>query len=1109
MAENPEYIGQLVWIFKNSWGEGWGENGFMIHLANEIYPKTPWSIGAIDDILTEEQEYEFIEPKDMDHDGYWNWGILPSYPLPPEACPGVSEIPDSDDSENRLGAFDENYCGIPVKPGMEVGIGPEVSAPYPVHNHGFYFFDQSSCTLTVHVSNPGTAQLNLAQTNTIQIEQENNSFWLETNPAILKTICMDGGLTIFKIGFEAEHPEEMCTARVKINLAPRDADLFNYFEFELVYHGCDLTGEDLYINGYEPISGFSLIPGDIYIERGGTFEVFGSLAMFEQSDIFVEPGGQLIVNGGLLTSACHNTLWNGVDIWGNPQQPQTLDYQGWVRILNGGSIEFAETAIETSNSPDFRGYPSGGIISCFNAVLRDNVSDVVMYPYTSTHPVTHEILGNFSRFKGTRFETSGDFYRLFATESDAHLTLDNVWGINIDGCTFINSSAMVNSTRGKGILSYSAGFNISPYCPYGNITPCPELIPCLFENLDYGIRGFNTNSHYAITIDSAFFNHNLRGIHLRLVEHSAIIKSTFDITDPEDIWEGADMVGLYLDEFTTGYKVQENNFIGPSTLSYKTYGIHLLNNDINQNEIYNNNFSSLYRGIMAVGNNRNGDEEDGGLCIKCNDFIVCLNDVIVMPEKDGYGNPIITENTGVAKRQGILGNGANDLAAGNTFSDVTSINYANEQGCGRIDYAYHWFNPDQANIIPDYSGDFFPNPDYDATYSKEESCPSLLDGSIIPSDEMISLINETNLIMAYQDTLDMTVDGGNTEILNYEVITSLPEEALVLRQDLLDESPYLSDTVMVSAIQNEEVLPAAMVRDILVCNPQAPKSRQIMTSLEQRQDTMPGYMMDEILQGVNVFSAKEILGQKLGDHDSKRNKAWNNLNLFFKNDTASMGAACDSLIRLFQNEDRLPAKYNLSFIHLSQNDSVHLFENLENIPIEFELTNQQLGIYNEYYELFNLLWQINSDSLVLDSAQIQTLFDLSTSSSTLPGNYASNLLIKEGLLNYDEPVYDVNVLKSVRVPNLNHKSEKEATHLIVFPNPAGTYFIAAYDITDFRIAGILSITDINGRQLKSIRLKDKQNQLVVSLTDFSAGIYLVKLFSGNSLIDSKKITLAK
>jgi hypothetical protein len=184
-------------------------------------------------------------------------------------------------------------------------------------------------------------------------------------------------------------------------------------------------------------------------------------------------------------------------------------------------------------------------------------------------------------------------------------------------------------------------------------------------------------------------------------------------------------------------------------------------------------------------------------------------------------------------------------------------------------------------------------------------------------------LNETNLISAYEDTLASTIDGGNTEGLNFEVLTSYPEEALTIRQELIEKSPYLSDTVMISSIEKDDVLPSAMIRDILIQNPQAPKSTKILKALDERQDTIPDYMMEEIMQGVNTYGAKELLEQELGGHIAIRDRAWNKLNLYFKNDTANRNASFDSLISLNIDESRLCCKYKLAFMYLDKNDSIN------------------------------------------------------------------------------------------------------------------------------------------------------------------------------------------
>jgi hypothetical protein len=138
------------------------------------------------------------------------------------------------------------------------------------------------------------------------------------------------------------------------------------------------------------------------------------------------------------------------------------------------------------------------------------------------------------------------------------------------------------------------------------------------------------------------------------------------------------------------------------------------------------------------------------------------------------------------------------------------------------------------------------------------------------------------------------------------------------------------------------------------------------------------------------------------------------------------------------------------------------------------------------------------------------LLEISSISNSLPAIFASNLLIKDGVLIYNEPVYlGEGFVKSVDVPAKKTDIKDERSALKLFPNPAGNYFIAMYDLIGKEDPGILTITDISGKSLISIQLKDKQNQVVVPSKDFPQGSYLVNLIVGNNLVCSAKLIITK
>jgi hypothetical protein len=182
----------------------------------------------------------------------------------------------------------------------------------------------------------------------------------------------------------------------------------------------------------------------------------------------------------------------------------------------------------------------------------------------------------------------------------------------------------------------------------------------------------------------------------------------------------------------------------------------------------------------------------------------------------------------------------------------------------------------------------------------EDGCPPTEEpgGGGSGKDEFMEDMNtaEEN-ISSTRANLDVLVDGGDTEGLNTEVETSIPPETIQVYNELMDKSPYLSDTVVSSAIEKEDVLPNAMIRDIMVANPQTAKSNELMDKLDERWNPLPEYMKAQILQGKSIVSIKEQLESELSAYKLQRAKAFNGLVRWFMNDTLNPVASSDSLVQ--------------------------------------------------------------------------------------------------------------------------------------------------------------------------------------------------------------------
>jgi hypothetical protein len=540
--------------------------------------------------------------------------------------------------------------------------------------------------------------------------------------------------------------------------------------------------------------------------------------------------------------------------------------------------------------------------------------------------------------------------------------------------------------------------------------------------------------------------------------------------------------------------------------------MYISNSGKDPNEVYKNDFKNLDYGIVAYGINR--DEEGAGLCLKCNNFETCTSDIHVIPQNDGYGNWLQGREMGIASMQGT--GGSDTAPAGNTFTDVDefpqTFNYFNHENCNLIDYHHHQTYPPEFIIEPSpRSVEMVHLTQEDADYENEDhACPSNFGGgSLNLSLEKNTINSENEQIVIYYDSIQELKDGGDTYSLNLDVYNSTTDEAYEIRQQLLDESPYLSDTVMKSAIYKENVLPNALIRDVLVANPQSAKSSEILEKVDERMDPMPDEMLEEILEGRTYKGNLELMQDKLAGHQTKKYASLRKLESFYKLDTLDFQGCQDSLISLWECESDPFARYRLAFLYLHKGDSLNCFSTLNSIPQLNELSPDESFEFDEYSELLSLLWSLKNGTINLDSLTACQLFALAASKS-VPGTLARNILVAAGLAEYQEPIYLADELKSSRVfPEKKRNHFNSDQKLKVFPNPAKDYIIVSYDLTGLQGNFDIEIINPEGKVLICQNLPGTENQAFISTASLPSSPYTLRLINDNSSIEALKIIILR
>ena len=851
---------------------------------------------------------------------------------------------------------------------------------------------------------------------------------------------------------------------------------------------------------------------EIRVCSGSTLTIKSEVGFVPDGKLIVERGGNLVIDGGTVT-AQDTMLWKGIEVWGTKSMPpDSILAHGKVELKNGAIVEYAQTGIATIKMSESQGggggggegeieptpdyaYAGGRIVAYDSSIIRNCVTGVKFYPYDYDQT---------SGFTGVTFATT-DTLLASGEDFNAGVYLNRVKGIAFKGCIFKNTRStgeVAQNKRGIGIYSFDSEFDVMEYCN-GISSPCPAeyIQPCRFRKLYYGIKALNSLTTSTFTVDTAVFDNNVRALYAGAVDDITVTRSRFELGNSFD---GAR--GIYLDE-CTGYTIEENEFIEEGN---ETIGIVVNQSGGDLNEIYLNRFVDTKFGILTQNENRATDGT--GLQIKCNEFVDNGYDLAVT-----HNLPQMTKLTGIAKYQGSSDT-LPDAPAGNRFSwtGPTGVPTDINNGAQHVTYYYHSNAPTYFQLQPQYytTSTVTIEPNYLAGWNPDQSCPSHIDttgggghGESELKGMMAALETSADSIGQLIEALE---DAGDTESLEWEVGLSTPAQSLEVYNELMGASPWVSDTVMATAIEKESVLADAMIRDVMVANPESAKDDVLLQKLEERTNPVPEYMLGQILQGRGLVSVYGDLMARQSYYRQQKAQALKRLKHWYKKDTLNPTASVDSLMKLLRQEHTLNALYGLAFIHALEGEWALGQDVLDSIPLQFNLSGDELAAHTDMTGYFELLESINGAEL--DSLQVVSLYNMALASEGRAGVYARNTLLVLGEMEYEEPILYPNLEKSAQADLeyetlINTAINKK--QMEVFPNPANGYIIVKWELEKAADGLLIRLGNSHGQAVLEMEAAGRQNQQLVKTGQLEAGVYVVSLFANGNLVDSEKVSIVK
>jgi len=838
----------------------------------------------------------------------------------------------------------------------------------------------------------------------------------------------------------------------------------------------------------------------------------------KNAKVIIEQGSKLIMNNTVFTylEVCGN-MWQGVEIWGNSIKSQYREngvyYQGTLIMNNNSFISYAKSAIQLWKPVDPA--TAGGIVQANNSHFVNNAKSVHFLPYNNYNPGIpgHPFTDNFSYFRYCTFEINNNYIPDY--EFYKHADLNKVKGIRFTACEFsVVPTAGVN-TWNQAIASYSSGFSVSAVCTSQH-NPCDDWDESTFTGFQWGITATNDGSNNnTLNVQNAIFTNNAYGIRMSTVHNAVILFNAFNVglnaaEEGECEGEGKQASGIGIDlNYCTGFAIEENEFTKTPGAPAGTYtGIRIAETEATD-QVYKNTFEGLSYGNYAVGKNWKNNEYWNGLAYYCNentgnwrDFNVTKNNQI--PPTGGIQDPI----------------GSTQMTAGNTFTENANSNFYND---GNYWIGYYFYAPTPGNHDTPYYPDAVFRVTREEVVGIENQCLSHYgsggggSGSgrglvLTPEEKQQAELEFATGLSDYNNVKNLyenLKDGGNTTATVSDIETAWPLDMWELRAELLGKSPHLSMEVLKTAADKTNVLPDNVIFEIMAANPDELKMDELIKYLEDKENPLPGYMIDILKQVATGSTYKTVLRQQMAHYNQLKTRAVYDIVRSLLNDSVSNN---NELRNWLDNIGGKRADEQIIASYMNEGNFTNALSLANLMPSLYGYTGNELTEHNYFTDMLNLqinLVQQGRTIFELDSTEVANLEFVAGNSNGTAAAQAKGILEFAYGYHYCNCIEgDGTGYKSSGNFNYDAFSKVFGPDVEVKPNPAGEWTTFNYSLPAIDSDGVIKISDVNGKIIETFVVSGTQGQKVWDTRKINNGVYLFT-FESNGISKSGKIVISK